>query len=94
MANTGAQCTSFGIHICHPTRHQKDTSTHRASATQIPLVSRTPTSKSVARNTILIHWWPVYVVHLQVSLRHGVRHGQKSGRANTEYIVYKNYNSL
>ena len=24
-------------------------------------------------------------------LNHGVRHGQKSGRANTEYIVYKNY---
>ena len=24
----------------------------------------------------------------------GVRHGQKSSRANTEYIVYKNYNSL
>ena len=22
-------------------------------------------------------------------LSHGVRHGQKSGRANTEYIVYK-----
>ena len=28
------------------------------------------------------------------TLTHGVRHGQKSGRANTEYIVYKNYNSL
>ena len=27
-------------------------------------------------------------------VHHGVRHGQKSGRANTEYIVYKNYNSL
>ena len=25
---------------------------------------------------------------------HGVRHGQKFGRANTEYIVYNNYNSL
>ena len=27
-------------------------------------------------------------------LKHGVRHGQKFGRANTEYIVYNNYNSL
>ena len=27
-------------------------------------------------------------------LDHGVRHGQKFGRANTEYIVYNNYNSL
>ena len=25
---------------------------------------------------------------------HGVRHRQKSGTANTEYIVYKNYNNL
>ena len=25
---------------------------------------------------------------------HGVRHGQKFGRANTEYIVYNNYDSL
>ena len=30
----------------------------------------------------------------RVSLVHGVCHGQNSGRANTEYIVYKNYNSL
>ena len=32
--------------------------------------------------------------HWQVkheSASHGVRHGQKSGRANTEYIVNKNY---
>ena len=25
-----------------------------------------------------------------MTLNHGVRHGRKSGRANTEYIVYKN----
>ena len=25
---------------------------------------------------------------------HGVRHGQKFGRANTEYIVYNNYNTV
>ena len=33
-------------------------------------------------------------ISLSYSYIHGVRHGQKSGRANTEYIVYKNYNSL
>ena len=32
------------------------------------------------------------VLYGYVRAYHGVRHGQKSGRANTEYIVYKNYN--
>ena len=29
---------------------------------------------------------------LLLSAKHGVRHGQQSGGAYTEYIVYKNYN--
>ena len=32
--------------------------------------------------------------HSAVPPTHGVRHGQKFGRANTKYIVYNNYNSL
>ena len=35
-----------------------------------------------------------FVSTANYSLQHGVRHGQKFGRANTEYIVYNNYNSL
>ena len=35
-----------------------------------------------------------YVRLKHVTSAHGVRHGQKSGRANTKYIVYKISNSL
>ena len=38
--------------------------------------------------------YKITLIVIRVCRNHGVRHGQKSGRANTEYIVYKNYNSL
>ena len=36
----------------------------------------------------------IFCLAFELFTEHGVRHGQKSGRANTEYIVYKNYNSF
>ena len=61
-----------------------------ASALHSP--SALPLFCSVSTSAFFLSVHHLYLSHVSYDSNHGVRHRQKSGGANIEYIVYKNYN--